>query len=119
MSKKIIRLTESDLTNIVKKVIQEQTSVAGVRSSISKAKSNMPKATTRNYQVFKVDGTPKFAGKVITKGTKIGPTSIIELKKGDNIMMGSTSPEDKGKYFQGVELFLNDSGKFELFVNAA
>jgi len=34
-------------------------------------------------------------------------------------MMGSVTPEDKGKYFQGVELFLNDSGKFELFVNGA
>jgi hypothetical protein len=118
MTKKIIKLTESDLTKIVKRVIEEQAS-AGVKGSFGKAKSNIPNARTRNYSVFQIKGTPKLAGKVITKGTKLGPSSIIELKKGDNIMMGSTTPEDKGKYFQGVELFLNDSGKFELFVNGA
>ena len=41
------------------------------------------------------------------------------MKKGDNIMMGSISPVDKGKYFQGVELYVNDSGKLEMFVNRA
>ena len=116
--KKTIRLTETDLTNIVKRVIEEQTS-AGVKGSFAKAKSSIPNARTRNYKVHRVQGSPKLAGKVITNGTKLGPNSIIELKKGDNIMMGSVSPEDKGKYFQGVELFLNDSGKFELFVNGA
>jgi hypothetical protein len=119
MSTKIIKLTESDLTNLVKRVIQEQASNSGVKGSFGKAKSNIPNANKRNYKVILVKGTPKFAGKVITKGTKLGPTSIIEIKKGDNIMMSSVSPEDKGKYLQGVELFVNDSGKLELFVNAA
>lgn len=119
MSKKIIKLTESDLTNLVKRVIEEQTAAAGVRGSFGKAKSNIPNASKRNYEVILVKGTPKFGGKVITKGTKLGPTSIIEIKKGDNIMMRSVAPEDKGKYLQGVELFVNDSGKLELFVNAA
>ena len=118
MTKKIIKLTESDLTKIVKRVIEEQTS-AGVKGSFGKAKSNIPNARTRNYSVYQIDGTPKLSGKVITMGVKLGPNSIIELKKGDKIMMGSVTPEDKGKYFQGVELFLNDSGKFELFVNGA
>ena len=118
MVKKIIRLTEQDLNNIVKKVIQEHASL-GVKSSIGKAKSEFPEAKKRDYKVFQVKGTPKTGGKVISSGTRLGPLSIIEMKKGDNIMMGSVSPIDKGKYFQGVELFINDNGKFEIFVNRA
>jgi hypothetical protein len=116
--KKVIRLTESDLTKIVKQVIEEQSSV-GVKGSIGKAKSEFPDAKKRDYKVFRVTGTPKTGGKVISSGTRLGPLSIIEMKKGDNIMMGSISPIDKGKYFQGVELFINDNGKFEIFVNRA
>ena len=90
-----------------------------VKGSIGKAKSEFPDTKTRNYKVYQVKGTPKTGGKVISVGTQLGPTSIIEMKKGDNIMMGSISPVDKGKYFQGVELYVNDSGKLEMFVNRA
>ena len=117
MAKKIIRLTESDLTKIIGKLITEQSAI--VKGSIGKAKSEFPDAKTRNYKVYQVKGTPKNGGKVISVGTRLGPTSIIEMKKGDNIMMGSISPVDKGKYFQGVELYVNDSGKLEMFVNRA
>lgn len=118
MGKKVIRLTESDLKNIVTRVIQEQT--AGVvKGSISKAVCDFSEAKKRDYKVYQVEGMPKIGGKVISKGTKIGPSSIVEMKKGDKLMMGSVSPLDKGKYFQGVELYVNDNGKLEMFVNRA
>jgi hypothetical protein len=41
------------------------------------------------------------------------------MKKGDKISMGSVSPLDKGKYFQGVDVFVNDKGRLEMFVNRA
>ena len=116
--KKVIKLTEADLTKIVKKVIEEQASMA-VKGSIGKAICEFPDAKKRDYQVFEVKGTPKTGGKVISKGTKLGPLSIVEMKKGDNIMMGSVSPVDKKKYFQGVELYVNDNNKLEMFVNRA
>lgn len=118
MGKKVIRLTESDLKNIVKKVIQEQASM-GVKGSIGKAACDFPEAKKRDYKVFLVEGTPKTEGKIISKGTKLSPSTIIEMKKGDKITMGSVSPLDKGKYFQGVDVFVNDKGRLEMFVNRA
>jgi hypothetical protein len=118
MGKRIIRLTENELAGLVKKVIQEQASMT-IKGSIGKAVCDFAEAKKRNYQVFEVKGSPKTGGKVISKGTKLGPLSIVEMRKGDNIMMGSVSPADKGKYFQGVELYVNENGKLELFVNRA
>ncbi len=73
----------------------------------------------RDYKVFFVEGTPKTGGKIISKGTKLSPSTIIEMKKGDKITMGSVSPLDKGKYFQGLEMFVNDKGRIEMFVHRA
>ena len=115
---KVIRLTEADLTKIVKKVIQEQTSMS-VKGSIGKAVCDFPEAKKRDYKVFFVEGTPKTGGKIISKGTKLSPSTIIEMKKGDKITMGSVSPLDKGKYFQGLEMFVNDKGRIEMFVHRA
>lgn len=116
--KKIIRLTEEDLTLIVKKVISEQTSQV-VKGPIGKAKSDFPDTKTRNYKVWEVKGTPKSGGKIIGVGTRLGPNSVVEMKKGDTVFMASVSPEDKGKFLQGVELFVNENGKLEMFVNRA
>ena len=49
--KKVIRLTESDLTKIVKKVIEEQASMA-VKGSIGKAVCDFADAKKRNYKVL-------------------------------------------------------------------
>ena len=118
MGNKVIRLTESDLKRIVTRVIQEQASPM-VKGSIGKAVCEFAEAKKRDYKVYQVEGAPRTGGKVISKGTKIGPSSIVEMKKGDKVMMGSVSPSDKGKYFQGVELYVNDNGKLEMFVNRA
>jgi hypothetical protein len=114
---KVIRLTESDLTNIVKKVIEEQSMVA--KGSIGKAKSEFPDARTRNYQVVAVEGSPMADGKVIAKMAKLGPNTLVQMRKGDKVTMSSISPVDRRKYFQGVDLYVNEMGKLELFVHRA
>ena len=114
---KVVRLTEADLTNIVKMVIEEQSMVA--KGSIGKAKSEFPDARTRNYEVVAVEGNPRADGKVIAKMAKLGPNSIVQMRKGDKVSMRSVSPVDRRKYFQGVDLFVNEMGKLELFVNRA
>jgi hypothetical protein len=114
---KVIRLTEADLTNIVKMVIEEQSMVA--KGSIGKAKSEFPDAKTRNYEVIAVEGSPVADGKIIAKMAKLGPNSIVQMRKGDKVSMRSVSPVDRRKYFQGVDLYVNESGKLELFVNRA
>lgn len=114
---KVIRLTESDLTKIVKKVISEQ--AGSVKATLGKAKSEFPEAKLRNYEVVYVEGTPMSDGKIIAKKAKLGPNSDVQMRKGDKVTMRSVSPVDRGKYFQGVDMYINESGKLELFVNRA
>lgn len=119
---KIIKLTESDLLNLVKRVIKEQKS-SNVNGSISSATSDFPEAKTRTYEVIRVKGNPSKGGQKIVSKQKLEPSTQISMVKGDNILMRSLSEKDKvngkGKYFQEVELYVNEKGKFELFVERA
>ena len=131
MAQKVIRLTESDLTRLVKKVIEEQQSPAiihtngvigapmSLKTAIAKDYKN---AKTRTFQVFEVKGKPTIKkngqNQLLTPGMKITPEDFLNFKGGDEVTMKSISPEDKGKYFQYVTLYINPQNKLELFVTS-
>jgi hypothetical protein len=50
---------------------------------------------------------------------KLGPNTLVQMRKGDKVTMSSISPADRRKYFQGVDLYVNEMGKLELFVHRA
>lgn len=120
MAKKVIKLTETDLQLIVKKVIKEQQIVPNAPMTIASAISNYPMAKKRTFKVLKVNGRPSINknGKdlLLTNGMTILPTDNLKFKSGDEIVMASVSPEDKGRYFQQVALSVNPNGKLEIFV---
>jgi hypothetical protein len=124
MVKKVIRITESDLERIVKKVIEEQpkspNGVLGTQMSLKTALSNFPEAKKRTFNVLTVKGKPSIKKDnkdlLLTKGMTITPLDFVNFKTGDEVIMRSISPEDKGRYFQQVNLSLNPSGKLEIFV---
>ena len=117
--KKIVRLTESDLTRIVKRVVSEQRAIESPLI-IKNASTNFPNAKGKTFRVVEVKGKPSITknGKdlLLTKGMIITPIDLLKFKQGDNVTMSSISPEDKGKYFQSVSLNLNQNGKLNLFV---
>jgi hypothetical protein len=120
MAKKVIRLTESDLEKIVKRVIEEQPQGLGSQMSLSSAISNFPNAKKRTFSVLTVKGKPSIKKDnrdlLLTKGMTITPTDNLKFQSGDEVMMKSISPEDGGRYFQQVNLSLNPNGKLEIFV---
>ena len=79
--KKVIRLTESDLTKIVKKVIEEQQIVPNRPMTLASAISNYPMAKKRTFKVLKVTGRPSINknGKdlLLTNGMTILPTDNL------------------------------------------
>ena len=121
MAKKVIRLTESDLETLVKRVVAEQNlQIKSKPATLKTIKSNYPNANSRTFKVFEVTGKPVITknGKdlLLTKGMTITPMDLLKFKQGDKVMMSSVSPEDKGRYFQQVSLDIDPSGKLELFV---
>jgi transposase len=120
MAKKVIRLTESDLEKIVKRVIEEQPQGLGSQMSLSSAISNFPNAKKRTFSVLTVKGKPSIKKDnrdlLLTKGMTITPTDNLKFQSGDEVMMKSISPEDGSRYFQQVNLYLNPNGKLEIFV---
>ena len=129
MAKRVVKLTETDLQQIVKKILKEQQSPAVIQShgvigapmSLKTAiAKDYPNAKKRTYKVLSVKGRPsiKKNGKdlLLTSGMAITPDDFLKFKGGDEITMASTSPEDKGRYFQQVSLYINPNGKLELFV---
>lgn len=117
--KKIVRLTESDLTRLVKRVVSEQRAM-GQQLTIQNAKTNFPNAKGKTFRVVEVKGKPSITKNgrdlLLTKGMTITPTDPLKFNQGDNVTISSISPEDKGKYFQTVSLNLNQNGKLNLFV---
>lgn len=122
MAKKIIRLTESDLKKIINRIIEEQPQQLKRATTLSlrSASSNFPDAKKRSFKVLTVKGKPSIKKNsrdlLLTKGMSIGPEDSLNFKIGDEVFMSSISPEDRGKYFQQVNLTLNPNGKLEIFV---
>jgi hypothetical protein len=120
MGKKIIKLTESDLTKIVNRVILEQSKLNSNNNTLLSAISNFPDAKKRTFSVLTVKGRPSIKKDnkdlLLTKGMKINPTDLLKFQTGDEVTMKSISPEDGGRYFQQVNLSLNPNGKLEIFV---
>lgn len=122
MAKKIIRLTESDLKKIINRIIEEQPQQLKRATTLSlrSAISNFPDAKKRSFKVLTVKGKPSIKKNsrdlLLTKGMSIGPEDSLNFKIGDEVFMSSISPEDRGKYFQQVNLTLNPNGKLEIFV---
>lgn len=124
--KKIIRLTESDLMKIVKKVIQEQTIEKKYTFKLKDAESFYKGVQDATYKVH-IEGGNNVKGKpvVIKRGQKfaitpnmtISPDDVLEFGPNDEINMRSISEMDKAKRSkQFVTLFINKKGKPELFV---
>ena len=120
MEKKVIRLTESDLTKIVRRVLVEQTTNYTLQTAaVTKGYDN---AKTKNYRVTMVNGKPVIVknGKrlLITKGMTITPADSLQFNVGDYVDVQSVSPEDKGKYFQQVRIsFDNNRLTLNVFSN--
>jgi hypothetical protein len=122
--KKVVRLTENDLANIVKRVISEEQKLYEKPQTIGTSNSNFSKAKNRNYKVNSVKGGPSIKkgdkDLLLTVGMIIKPTDFLKFKKGDVVSISSVSPEDmekgRGKYFQQVKLSLGNDSKLELFV---
>lgn len=115
MAKKIIRLTESDLANIVRKVISEQSSMNPIQGTIGTAGGVETDAKKRTYKVKQVKGNPMIDGQPAKSGSNITPSSKITMNPGSEITMKSVSKEDEGRFFQNVILYL-ENGKLILFV---
>lgn len=84
MSKKIIRLTESDLTNLIKRVIQEQSTRPFTISSIKN--TNDEKSKLKTYTVRDVRGNVLVNGNKVGRKSIIKPTDKITMNEGDKII---------------------------------
>ena len=84
MSKKIIRLIESDLTNLVKRVIQEQSTIPFTISSIKN--TNDEKSKLKTYIVRDVKGNVLVNGNKVNRKSMIKPTDKITMNEGDTIL---------------------------------
>ena len=84
MSKKIIRLTENDLTQLVKRVIQEQSSRPFTIRSIKN--TNDEKSKLKTYTVRDVKGNVLVNGNKVGRKSMIKPTDKITMNEGDIIL---------------------------------
>ena len=84
MAQKIIRLTETDLTNLVKRVIQEQATRPFTISSIKK--TNDEKSKLKTYTVRSVSGNVLVNGNKVGKKSIIKPSDKITMNEGDKII---------------------------------
>ena len=116
MANKIIRLTESDLEKIVRRVIKEQPTVGKpIIGDLRTVNTVETDAKNRTYKVIGVTGKGAVDGKLVQVGTIIRPTSKIAIEKDTQITMKSISKEDAGTYFQNVVLN-GENGKLTLTV---
>jgi hypothetical protein len=81
---KIVRLTEADLTRLVKRVIKEQSTKPFTISSIKN--TNDSKIKTKTYMVRAVTGNVTVNGNKISKKSIIKPTDKITMNDGDEIV---------------------------------
>lgn len=84
MSKKIIRLTEKDLTQLVKRVIMEQSSRPFTIRSIKN--TNDEKSKLKTYTVRDVKGNVLVNGNKVGRKSMIKPTDKITMNEGDKII---------------------------------
>jgi len=107
MSQKIIRLTESDLTNLVKRVIQEQSTRPFTISSIKN--TNDEKSKLKIYTVRDVKGNVLVNGNKVGRKSIIKPTDKITMNEGDKIIF-----EDMSGYGQVTLSFKNNMPELSL-----
>ena len=121
--KKVIRLTESDLTRIVKRVINEMEVTeqpvnctekdfknSVIDSNVSPFKAATLKVLLNSngtkFKVMDFDGSPVLNGKEIKTGMIITPQTTISLCQSDRIYIsGMGYPEAKIEYDGGDILF--------------
>jgi hypothetical protein len=84
MPKKIIRLTENDLTQLIKRVIQEQSTRPFTISSIKN--TNDEKSKLKTYTVRDVRGNVLVNGNKVGRKSIIKPTDKITMNEGDKII---------------------------------
>ena len=107
MSKKIIRLTESDLTKLVKRVIQEQSTRPFTISSVKK--TNDSKSRTKTYTVRSASGNITVNGNKVGKKSIIKPSDKITMNEGDTIIF-----EDMPGYGMVTLSFKNNTPELSL-----
>lgn len=118
--KKVIRLNESDLVRIVKKVIEEQVKPM----TLMNADSNFRESKNKRYMVNSVKGKPVIVKNnkelLLTKGMIINPNDHLKFNQKDEIFMRSLESEDiKNRWKQTVQLNLSETNpnKLEIFVH--
>jgi hypothetical protein len=99
---KIVRLTEADLTRLVKRVIKEQTTRPFTIGSIKK--TNDSKIKTKTYMVRAVSGNVMVNGNKVSKKSMIKPTDKIAMNDGDEIVF-----EDIPGFGQVILSFKNNT----------
>ena len=107
MSKKIIRLTENDLTQLIKRVIQEQSTRPFTISSVKK--TNDGKSKTKTYTVRSVSGNVTVNGNKIDAKSMIKPSDKITMGEGDMVIF-----EDMPGYGQVTLSFKNNMPELSL-----
>jgi tyrosine-protein phosphatase YwqE len=107
MSKKIIRLTENDLTHLIKRVIQEQSTRPFTISSVRN--TNDDKSRTKTYTVRAVNGNVTVNGNKIGNKSIIKPSDKITMNEGDTIIF-----EDMPGYGQVTLSFKNNTPDLNL-----
>ena len=105
--KKIIRLTENDLTHLIKRVIQEQSTRPFTISSVRD--TNDDKARSKTYTVKAVNGNVTINGNKIKNKSMIKPSDKITMNQGDTIIF-----EDMPGYGQVTLSFKNNKPNLNL-----
>jgi hypothetical protein len=99
---KIVRLTESDLTRLVKRVIKEQSTRPFTIGSVKK--TNDSKTRTKTYMVRDVSGNVMVNGNKVSKKSMIKPTDKITMNDGDRVIF-----EDIPGFGQVILSFKNNT----------
>ena len=104
---KIVRLTEADLTRLVKRVIKEQSSRPFTIGSVKK--TNDDKAKSKTYTVKSVRGNVTVNGNAISKKSMIKPSDKVTMNDGDKIVF-----EDMTGFGQVTLSFNNNTPELNL-----
>lgn len=107
MSKKIIRLTENDLTHLIKRVIQEQSTRPFTIRSIKN--TNDEKSKLKTYTVRDVKGNVLVNGNKVGRKSIIKPADKITMNEGDMVIF-----EDMPGYGQVTLSFKNNTPDLNL-----
>jgi hypothetical protein len=127
MGKKIIRLTESDLERIVKKVISEEKNnkkdffVRDLKSNFKDTEKRTYKIWARNDVPDSVKGKPEIVkdnkSLLLTSGMTIRPNDRLRFGAGDSVTVYSIDPSDKKtRQHQMVDISMDNNLKPEIFV---